>query len=240
MISHVPVAERTPAVTLIADQHVLADRVYSAMRRAILSLELEPGTQLVEREFALKFGVSKSPVRDALQRLAGEGLVTQSPYRGMSVLSVDTDLADEIYALREILEKAAVLIATPRLTREDVAEARRYLAQSLEAISIDDRPAVAEHNREFHLVFSRTSGNRPLHEAISRLQDRVRIVSLQGWRRHTSMSAEANQHLAILEAAAAGQQDRAARMMSAHIHSFRIAYRNAVLGRTSQAAARRS
>ena len=72
----------------LTDRRVLTDRVYDILRGAILSSELKPGAALIERNLAERFGVSKSPVRDALQRLAGEGLVIPSSHRGMTVTSI--------------------------------------------------------------------------------------------------------------------------------------------------------
>src|SRR5690348_18499422 len=91
-------------IVSLADQPNLADRIYEGIRHAIFSLELEPGAALVERVLAARCGVSKTPVRDALRRLAGEGVATQSPYRGPPVRIIEPDEADAIYALRALLE----------------------------------------------------------------------------------------------------------------------------------------
>ncbi len=210
------------AIGLLADRAVLADRIFDAIRRAILSLELEPGAALVERELAKRFGVSKSPVRDALQRLAGEGLVTQSPHRGMTVIEVDHKLADEIFELREVLEEMAVRLATPILSAADFAAAQSVLDQARECIERRDLGQAAALNREFHGLFCRQSQNRPLEEALSRLQDRVRIVSVLSWRQRPSMREEHAQHVQILQAAAARDPERASCLMREHIHTFRL------------------
>ncbi|TAM74399.1 GntR family transcriptional regulator [bacterium] len=210
------------AIGPLADRAILADRIFEAIHRAILSLELEPGTALVERELAQRFGVSKSPVRDALQRLAGEGLVSQSPHRGMTVIEVDRELADEIYELREVLEEMAVRLATPILTPADVSAARAVLDRAQESIDGHDLARAAALNREFHGIFCRRSANRPLEDALSRLQDRVRIISVLSWRQRPSMREEHEQHAQILQAAAAGDAKRASSLMREHIHAFRL------------------
>jgi DNA-binding GntR family transcriptional regulator len=212
------------AITPLSDHRALAWRIYDALRHDIFSLALEPGTQLVERDLAKRFAVSKSPVRDALQRLAGEGLVTQSDYRGVTVREITAEEADEIYALREVLEEMAVQMATPRLATVDFLEAERCLTLSAQAMKTGDTAVVAQVNRDFHAVFSKNCGNRALHETLANLQNRVRIISVLGWRWRPSMRKEFDQHEAILVAAQHGDANMAGRLMREHIHSFRAAY----------------
>jgi len=210
------------SIALIDDRQVLTDRIYDALRSAIFSLELGPGQSLVERDLAARFGVSKSPVRDALQRLAGEGLAVQSAYRGMSVIRIEPELADEIYTLREVVEEMAVRLATPRLRDDDIAAARAALEHSVEAQRQNDSALVAAHNRQFHDIFIRNCGNRPLAETLLKLQDRVRIISVMGWRSRSSMAEEHGQHMAVLQAVEARDARKAGRLMREHIHSSRL------------------
>lgn len=211
-----------PSISFLDTPQVLIDRVYEALRNAIFSLELEPGQPLVERDLAARFGVSKSPVRDALQRLAGEGLAVQSASRGMSVIRIEPELADEIYSLREVVEEMAVRLATPRLGEDDIAAARAALEESVEARRRNDSARVAACNRRFHDVFIRNCDNRPLAETLLKLQDRVRIISVMGWRSRASMVEEHSQHTAVLEAVAARDARKAGRLMREHIHSSRL------------------
>ncbi|TAM58571.1 GntR family transcriptional regulator [bacterium] len=227
-------AESTSLAPL-EDRAVLADRVFDAVRRAILSLELEPGTPLVERELAQRFGVSKSPVRDALQRLAGEGLVSQSPHRGVTVIEIDEKLAVQIFQLREVLEEMAVRLATPVLTDADFADARALLERARGAIEQQELAQAAECNRAFHSLFCRCSQNQPLEEALSRLQDRVRIISVLSWRQRPSMLVEHAQHVEILQAALARDRRRAGRLMRDHIRTFRLGLKQFFVGASGSA-----
>ena len=212
------------AIAPLRDHRALAWRVYDALKQDIFGLVLGPGTQLVERDLAMRFGVSKSPVRDALQRLAGEGLVIQSDYRGVMVREISFEEADEIYAFREVLEEMAVTLATPRLTSDDFIEAAQCLERSRQAMESDDVPLVAQINRDFHAVFSKNCGNRPLHETLTNLQNRVRIISVLGWRWRPSMQEELVQHCNVLDAARRGASDEAGYLMREHIHRFRAAF----------------
>lgn len=216
---------KPPVLAPLASQTPLVDRVYETIREAIFSLELEPGAPLVERDLAARLGVSKSPVRDALQRLAGEGLVVGSPYRHHVVRSIEPDEADDIYVLREVLEAFAVELATPRLTSEDIETGYEILGRAERAMEAEDRAALAEINREFHGLFSEGSGNRALISALATLQDRVRIISVIGWRSRPTMREEFDQHRVVLDAAVTGDTAEAADKMRDHIHRFRVAYR---------------
>lgn len=202
---------------------VLTDRVYENLKAWIVEVNVEPGTQLVERDIAARMGVSKSPVRDALQRLAGEGLVSRSGLKGLAVRRLLPEEADEIYALRELLEAFAVELATPQLSPEDHRELRSILDECRLAIDRDDRSRLAALNRRFHGFFAQRSGNRTLAQVLASLNDRVRIISVLGWRRRPSMRTEYQEHLGIAEACISGDTKEAVARTRAHIHAFRSA-----------------
>ncbi|HTJ25215.1 MAG TPA: GntR family transcriptional regulator [Candidatus Limnocylindria bacterium] len=212
-----------------ADQRVLADRIYEAIKDAILSLQIPPGSPLVERNLAQRFAVSKSPVRDALQRLAGEGLVEVFPHRGMVVRTFDARYVDELYELRIALEELAVRFATPRFTASDVEEARRILDLAKAAMERGDPVEVARLNQRFHLLFSERSGNRPLHDTLVTLQDRVRLIGVVGWTHGAPMDVEHEEHLSLLQAVAEGRAEDAVSLLRRHIDGFRQAFRAAFM-----------
>lgn len=216
-------AQRGSTIGPITDL-VLADRISNALRQAIFSLELAPGAPLVERELSERFGVSKSPVRDALQRLSGEGLVQQTAHRGISVRRISAKEADEIYAVREVLEAWAARAATPLLQPNDLKRMRTTLLRSQRAIARQDRAQLAQINRDFHHSFAEATGNELLASMLMSLGNQVRIISVMGWHTRPSMEEEYLQHLGILEAAEAGDADLAGERMEAHIHGFRVAF----------------
>jgi DNA-binding GntR family transcriptional regulator len=210
---------------------VLADRAYQAIKHAILSLELEPGTRLVERRLAEQFQISKSPVRDALHRLAGEGLVVQTPYAGMVVRKFSPDFVDELYELREVLEAMAIQLAVPRLTAADVAEAEASFQAAEAAMRANDNAARGEAADRFHDILYRCAGNRPLHTALRGFSDQVRIISAVNWRLRDTRWESHRQHQAIMAAAAAGDAETASELMREHIRRGRTEYRTAAEAR---------
>lgn len=203
---------------------ILTDRAYAAIKRAILSLELGPGTRLVERRLAEEFQVSKSPVRDALQRLAGEGLVVQTPYAGMVVREFDPAFVDELYQVREDLEVMAIRLASPRLTAADVADAEESFRDAETAMRADDAAARTAASARFHSIFYRRSENRPLCDILAGLSDMVSIISALNWRAHDTRWESHRQHQAIFEAALAGDVLTASELMRAHVGRGRTEY----------------
>ncbi|MGH7922452.1 MAG: GntR family transcriptional regulator [Candidatus Dormibacteraceae bacterium] len=201
----------------------LTERVYKVLKAAIVNVDIEPGTQLVESDIAARMEVSKSPVRDALQRLAGEGLVARNGAKGLAVRRLTPEEADEIYAVREVLEAFAVELATPRLSVVDHRKLRAILSQCKDATDADDRATLAALNRQFHGFFAEHSGNATLEHLLARLNTEVRIISVLGWRKRPAMRTEYDQHVAIAEASISGDTTTAMTRVRSHIHEFRIA-----------------
>src|SRR6478672_13616622 len=103
----------------------LWQRVYDHLRAEILSGRLGPGAELAEVALAEQLGVSRGPIREAIGRLASEGLVTVRPRRGAVVSSLSKEEFLELYQVREALELMAVRLAVPRLGKEDFEELQR-------------------------------------------------------------------------------------------------------------------
>lgn len=207
---------------------ILAERAYDAIKRAILSLELEPGSRLVERRLAERFQISKSPVRDALQRLAGEGLVTQTPYAGMVVCQFEPSFVDELYQVRELLEVMAVELATERLTEADIAEAAASFRAAEAAMRGGDRLTRGEAAARFHALLARRSENRPLQAMLDGLSDKVQIISAINWRLRDTAGESHEQHRAIFAAMVEGDVGAAGELMRVHIRMGRTEYRRAL------------
>jgi DNA-binding GntR family transcriptional regulator len=232
-------AARTPVLTgAIGALPSRTVAVLDAIKHAILTGELRPGQSLVETDLAAALGVSKTPVREALKTLAGAGLVTMSPYRGAVVRRVDDEHARHIYDLRLLLEPEALGRAIA--VGHDWRAARLALQR---AAAAGDQAERSLANRDFHRELYAGCGNPLLTGVLDDLRDQTALVSAAAWRRDPaanretvagsrsaaqpipaqpipSWEREAEEHLAVLSAAEAGDVRLAAGLLRAHIESF--------------------
>jgi DNA-binding GntR family transcriptional regulator len=189
--------------------------VLEEIERRILTGRLTPGQALVETELAAQFGVSKTPVREALKTLAGTGLVVMSQYKGVTVRRVDADMAREVYDVRLLLEPEALRRTVRRGAGLD--SAREALERADEATDTAERSLA---NREFHRALYLPCGNPLLARMLDQVRDQAALVSAVAWAADPSWEREAEEHRAILRLALEGDADGAARALHAHIASF--------------------
>ncbi|MGW5905279.1 GntR family transcriptional regulator [Streptomyces althioticus] len=189
--------------------------VLEEIKRRILTGRLTPGQALVETDLAAQFGVSKTPVREALKTLAGTGLVVMSQYKGVTVRMVDADMAREVYDVRLLLEPEALKRAVRRGASLD--DAREALTRADGATDTAERSLA---NREFHRALYLPCGNPLLGRMLDEVRDQAALVSAVAWAADPSWEREADEHRVILDLALAGDADGAARALHAHIASF--------------------
>ena len=154
----------------------MAGRTYEDIRSAILRGRYPTGARLPEEELAQTFGVSRTPVREALRSLHAEGLVEFIPNRGAHVATWTNDDLQEIYDLRALLEGRGAELAAEKVTDETIAHLRG-LAEAMEALVRPDGPSAASHepphdriselNNEFHQTILQAAGSRHLVSLVS-------------------------------------------------------------------------
>ncbi|MDQ0944363.1 GntR family transcriptional regulator [Streptomyces sp. V1I1] len=189
--------------------------VLEAVKHAILTGRLRPGQALVETELAAQFGVSKTPVREALKTLAGTGLVVMSQYKGATVRTVDAAMAREVYDVRLLLEPEALRRSVERAA--DLEAAREAL---LKADDSADRAERSLANREFHRALYLSCGNPLLTRMLDDVRDQAALVSTVAWAADPSWEREAAEHREILRLALTGDAQGAARALHEHIAAF--------------------
>jgi DNA-binding GntR family transcriptional regulator len=195
----------------------LWQRVYDHLRAEILAGRLEPGAELAEVALAEQLGVSRGPIREAIGRLASEGLVTVRPRRGAVVSSLSKEEFLELYQVREALELMAVKLAVPRLRPDDIAGLQLLIDQMAAHAERERVMEFFEANAAFHARLVEASGNTKILELYRQLLDqlgryRKRSLLLRG-----NMQRSVAEHAAILRAAKRGDAARASHLMSEHI-----------------------
>lgn len=186
----------------------LSEQVYRAVRARILGGGLAPGEFIRERDLE-GMGVSRTPIREALGRLASEGFLERIPHRGFRVPEEPVGNLLELYPIVASLELLAGRLALPRLTPEDVTLLREINRELADARGRQDVRTRIELNNRFHHVFSERSGNRRLCDLLDDL--RMQLARLELWYyssgEHTRESVR--EHDEIIRAIEAGDQARA-------------------------------
>ncbi len=199
--------------------NLMRHKIFHALRRDILACNIRPGEEVREFELAQRFGVSKSPIRDALQKLEFEGLVEIVPRKGHRVTQISVSDAEDMLDLREILETGAL--------RHAVKSSEQAL-HSLDALREADTENIdnfSEYNRNFHLRLCELTDNRRLSETMARLMenyDRLCVVSLTSLRDVTGgMSDALSDHNAIIDALQSRNAAAAIRASTRHLRKSR-------------------
>lgn len=208
--------------TLVPDiSNTRGMRVYRAIKKAILSLEIKPGEMLGIGTLAEQLGVSRTPVRDALLLLEREGLVTIKPQKGAIVSPISRRDVEEIFELRTVLESYAARVAAIRLTDEDLAQIEKTLEESKRKFEQGQEVAAADLGRHIHNVIIRRVDNERLTRSLSELEAQyTRIRHLAAVIPGRFVESH-QQHYQILEALQARDAERAAQAMSEHFASVR-------------------
>lgn len=154
-----------------AEDRTLVDVATREMREVILSGELKPGQQLVLTELAQRLSMSVMPVREAIGRLQGEGLVDQIPHRGARVSPVSSADLEDLYAVRIALETLATREAAAKFTEEDYERLAGVLEQYAKAYEADDAERGREMHSQFHLGIYELSGSPWVMRTIPALWD---------------------------------------------------------------------
>jgi GntR family transcriptional regulator, rspAB operon transcriptional repressor len=198
-----------------SEQH--PDRsIYRVLRQDVVTLRLKPGMRLSENELAARFGTSRAPVREALIRLADEGLIDVRPQRGSFVSRISLAAMEQARLVREALEVVIIRrAAEARLSKSALGACEAAIAAQLEAR--DDPERFTSADDAFHRAFAEATALGGVWSIIEREKvqfDRVRILSLP---QVTPVDVLIAQHRAILKAVLNGDPDQAERAIRTHL-----------------------
>lgn len=203
------------------------ERAYTQLREMIINNELTSGAMYLELELAQMLNMSRTPVREAAIRLAGDGLVEIRPRRGVRIRPLSSEDMEEVYAILTELESfAAAQVAEADLDAEDLQTLHDHVAEMERALAADDRQAWATADDHFHAALVRLAGNRRLESVVNMFSAQVaraRLMTL--WLRPSPTDSNAD-HRALVETIAAGDPRRAAEIHRAH----RIRVRQLIIG----------
>lgn len=145
------------------------EQIVDLLRDTILSGELAPGDRLLQEQLAERFDVSPTPIREAIQQLIAEGVLSHSPYRGVQVAEVTMDDMHEVYLIRSVVEELATRVAVPNLRIVDIQRLHQYQDDIRASVARDDIPTLRKFNYEFHWLIYNTAGMPYLAQIIRNL-----------------------------------------------------------------------
>lgn len=199
----------------------LTQLVADAIRAAIMSREFPPGTRITEAMLAAQLGVSKTPVREALQRLQYIGVMEPDGPRGGRIVATSVKAIENAYQIREALEVQAARLAASHATEKDITEIKKASAESTQAAAAGRIELFRKWDRRFHHAVADAAGNE-------RLTEMIRDAVLLTWtlrRRDVPLADDslecARHHEAIAENIAKRRAEAAAETMAFHISHVR-------------------
>jgi DNA-binding GntR family transcriptional regulator len=206
----------------------LADQAYFAIRGMIVSLELAPGDPIREPELTAQLGIGRTPIREALRRLALERLVEVFPRRGMVVTTVDVRDLARLCEVRAVLEPEAARLAAERATKPDLEEINALIEELRDPRRRDDR-ALIDLDERIHRAVYRTSHNQLLEETLDWYYTHALRIWMLALDRTRTLQSAVLEHHDLLDAIARGKGERAAELMRAHVEHFEQAMRDVLL-----------
>jgi DNA-binding GntR family transcriptional regulator len=191
-------------------------RVYDAIREAILDHRLAPGTKLKEVALAELFGASRATIRGVLSRLGHLHLVELRPNRGAVVATPSIEESRQVFEARKAIEEAIVAKVTARATRADLSVLKQALAAEETAYAQGDERGGLRLSIDFHRQLAALADNAVLMRYLEELMSRTPLIAL-AHRGQAPTPCGCDDHIALIAAIAAGDAPRAARLMREHI-----------------------
>lgn len=202
----------------------LKDKAYAAIKEAILSVRFEPGMPLIETDLAQQLGISKTPIRDALQELEREGFVTRILFKGTLVTDVCVKDIVEVFQLRAVLEGLAVRLAAPLFADRELDEIDEYLTIAEAALAEGNLDLCSENGRKLHYaIIDKSEADSPrLAPIIRNLDDHVRRFRILSDRISGRLDKSLVEHRRVLDAL--HQRDPLAAEQAMRDHLFSVQY----------------
>lgn len=199
----------------------LRERVSHGLRAAIVSGELEPGVVYSAPALGERFGVSATPVREAMLDLVREKLVETVPNKGYRVTEIDESDLDEITELRLLLEPRLVAQVTPEIPDADLPRLREMAQAIVDGALAGDLIAYTDTDRAFHLRLLAYAGNRRISALVEELRAHTRLYGLASLLERGELVGCAEEHHTILDAIEARDTALVERLLVSHIQQAR-------------------
>lgn len=202
-------------------QKPLKDLVYLELKHKILTGEIVSQTRLMEIDLSEKMNVSRTPIREAIKRLADDGLVKVEPRRGAYVANISIKDMLDVFEVREDMEGFAAKLAAERITDEEKTELSRIAEAYDEALSSGNKETIIELDEEFHNFIVACSGNETLSELVKYVQELSLRFRYLYYNDFSLYESTAEQHNRIMEAINNGRGEEARYEADAHVKALK-------------------
>ena len=196
----------------------VTDGIVDAITTAIVERRLMPGTKLVEQQIADIFEVSRTVVRQALNQLSRDRLVTLEPARGAFVATPSIEEARQVFQVRRLIEAGMVRQLASQITDRQIEQLRLHLRDERQAVARIDVSGRTRLLADFHVVLARLLGNEVLAELIADLLSRSQLIALMYQSSHSAQHSQ-DEHVDIVDALARRDGRAAARLMEQHLEA---------------------
>ncbi len=205
-------------MTFKVSKNSTSKTIYYKLRYEIVNLYIEPGTSISEKELSEKYSVSRTPVREALVRLAQEGLVNVYPQRGTIVSLIDLSAVEDGRFLREHLERAVVKEACKEFSKENLLALEMNLKLQQIYIKNHDNKKLFEADEEFHKIIFEGSDKKRIWSSINDVSTEFQRIRMLRLTANSSWNNIFNQHKEIFDAIRNKDPERAEEYMKEHLN----------------------
>jgi DNA-binding GntR family transcriptional regulator len=184
----------------IERHQTLREKILETIRDAILKGNMKPGERVSEPELAERFGISRTPIREAFRQLESEGYLQVIPRKGAVVASLSERDVEEFYAIKIILEGFAARMAAENLTPKDIERLESINGRLQQIAAEGDVKTFFRVHNEFHEVFIKAAGNEKLYEMITQLVMRFKRLRLASLSQPGRMEISVEEHRNMIQA----------------------------------------
>lgn len=203
---------------------LLSEVAYERIKESIRTAEIQPGQPLSEKKLSSLLGISRTPIRQAIQQLAQEGLVQIIPGRAVTVASLSVQEVMDAVRVRSILEPELVRLAAISIPPDGLETLRATILVMETAIENDDQAAWVEADRRFHDILSTYCTNRLLGEIVLQVRTRISYLSITSHTDHDRMLACTTEHREVYDAIAARDPFSAEQKMRDHLSKLQDSF----------------
>ena len=211
-----PAKLTSPSLPSVPSPASATDKIAASITQAIVERRLMPGTKLAEQKIADIFKVSRTLVRQALNQLSRDRLVTLEPARGAFVAQPSVIEARQVFEVRQMLEAAMIARLAKAITPAQLAELRLHLKDEREAVARTDVPGRTRLLADFHVLLARMQGNAVLAQLLTDLLSRSSLISLMYQSSHSAAESQA-EHEAIVDALERRDAKAAVKLLDHHL-----------------------